>query len=186
MNHHTVPQKRQKVSQGHPALTSLGTHEGRQTEWSSDSDDDVNLDNDVRLLDAVDSDMDIYGLVKAIRDIQAQWSLGLQPQFVMISHLYPYMKEKHGRMKTDVDVGLEELKKRHLVTILHMPGVRDVALLETQDYIQVIRRVASTCAENKSKTPVLVAKACEWLEDIVGTCCGPTFPVPTRHQSING
>ena len=127
----------------------------------------------------MDSDAGLYTLVKAIRVIQSQF-LQTCPHFVPVSHLYAYMREENGTDETDVDIAVEELKKRHLVTCLYMPGVRDVALVETGDYIKAIHHLASNASN------LLLKKACEWFEDVVKKYCGPIFPGSGDEQTGSG
>ncbi len=147
--------------------------------WDSDGDDEIVVNSDVQLLDDVDSDAGLYTLVKAIRVIQSQF-LQTCPHFVPVSHLYVYMREENGTDETDVDIAVEELKKRHLVTCLYMPGVRDVALVETGDYIKAIHHLASNASN------LLLKKACEWFEDVVKKYCGPIFPGSGDEQTGSG
>jgi len=164
-----VGEKRQKVSDGGSLSLSL--------QWNSDEDEDIVINSDVKLLDDVDSDANLYALVKALRAIKFQF-LQTCPHFVTVSHLYVYMKDEVDVDQTEVDIGLEELKKRHLVTCLYMPGSRDSALVETEDYIQAIRKVSASLSSN-----VLEKKACEWFEDVVKQYCGPTFPGTAIEQT---
>lgn len=183
-----VGEKRQKVSDGGSLSLSLqkGTQETKESDkvlneggnpgWNSDEDEDIVINSDVKLLDDVDSDARLYALVKAIRAIKFQF-LQSCPHFVTVSHVYAYMKDEADVDPTEVDIGLEELKKRHLVTCLYMPGSQDSALVETEDYIQAIRKVAA------SPSNILESKACEWFEDVVKEYCGPTFPGTAVEQT---
>lgn len=179
-------EKRQKVSDVGPLPSSLprGTQETKETNnvnpgWDSDGDDEIVVNSDVQLLDDVDSDTGLYTLVKAIRVIQSQF-LQTCPHFVPVSHLYAYMRKENGTDETDVDIAVEELKKRHLVTCLYMPGARDVALVETGDYIKAIHHLASNASN------LLLKKACEWFEDVVKKYCGPIFPGSGDEQTGSG
>ena len=174
-----MSQKRQRVShETESTSVKRGTQEVQEeTEenpgWDSD---DVSLNSDVQLLDSVDSDTGLYAIVKAIRTIQSQF-LQTCPHFVTASHVYAYMRDVYGTMKTDVDIGVEELKKRHLLTCLYMPGIQDVALLETREYTKAVRQVSLNVPN------ILLKKACEWFEGVVEKYCGPTFPI-TVHQQL--
>lgn len=177
--------KRQKTSRDEVEVPTLhggdtkGDREPKRTKeeekpiWNSDDEDDRRLHDDVDLLDLVENDTDLYALLKAMRTITSHY-YSVCPFFVTKSHMYTYMKGEKGMGATDVDIGLERLKKRHLVTCLYMPGALDVALLETKDYIQAIRRVSSGLS-NSETHHVLLRKACEWFEGVVRECCGPTF-----------
>lgn len=91
----------------------------------------------------------------------------------------------HGLSATDVDVGLEQLKQKKVLTALYMPGIGDFAIIETDEYREIVRRVS----QEREGDNGLQRAIRFFQEEIVGEHHGPTFQIPksstmTEHMDM--
>lgn len=102
--------------------------------------------------------------------------------FIAKSHLYCNILVNEGidivADQSEVDIGLEQLRRKGALTFICMPGNEDVAMVELSDYINMVdlmlEKERSMAASVKSGQQLIMAL--QWYkENIVKKESGPCF-----------
>lgn len=102
--------------------------------------------------------------------------------FVAKSHLYCNILVNEGidivPDQSEIDIGLEQLRRKGSLTFICMPGSEDVAMVEQSDYINMVdlmlEKERSMAASGKSDNRLIMAL--QWYkENIVKKESGPCF-----------
>jgi len=197
-----LPRPSGALEKSETASVEHNTTKRARVDWGDDNDDDWG-EEEVGLLESLGGSGRLYEILTCVRRLRTKFQATC-PHFVSRTLVYDALVgggeadddneddrddekagglgetpgDPHALSVTDVDISLEELKRKKVLMALYLPGVGDVALIETDEYREIVRRLKPRTPK-RLNAPDSLRLAIEFFQEIiVGTHPGPTFQMP--------